>query len=283
MKFITFETGRGASFGLWSDEGVVDLGARLKGAHAGLPDFIAAGGRALLTPALTARADHAHTDVRLLQPLPAFGKCFCVGVNYPERNAEFKDGSDQPKYPSLFVRFPESFTGPGEPLMLPPESRELDYEGEVVLVIGRRGRRIPESAWRDHIFGFTIANEGTVRDWVRHGKFNVTPGKNWARSGAMGPWIVSADEAREPFRIITRVNGAERQNDTTDRMMFPFARIVSYISTFATLEPGDIILTGTPGGAGARLDPPQFLKAGDKVEIEVSGLGRLVNEVAAET
>ena len=282
MKYITFDHAGRTSHGLWTGAGVIDLGVRMGSAHKDLADFIAAGGGALLTPALCADSDHAHKNVRLRKPLLTFGKCFCVGVNYPERNAEYKDGSDLPKYPSLFIRFSESFVDPGEPLILPPESAELDYEGEVVLVIGKAGRRIAEKDWRSHIFGFSIANEGTVRDWVRHGKFNVTPGKNWARSGAMGPWIVSADEACEPFRILTRVNGGERQNDTTDRMMFPFARIISYISIFATLEPGDIILTGTPSGAGARLDPPQFLKEGDRVEIEVGGLGLLQNGVTRE-
>jgi 5-carboxymethyl-2-hydroxymuconate isomerase len=134
------------------------------------------------------------------------------------------------------------------------------------------------------VLGYTIANEGTIRDWVRHGKFNVTPGKNWAATGSIGPWIVTADKAPPgPLQVITRVNGEERQNDTTERLMFPFGRILEYISTFCTLEPGDIILTGTPTGAGARFEPPRFLRPGDLVEVEVPGIGLLRNEIADES
>jgi 2-keto-4-pentenoate hydratase/2-oxohepta-3-ene-1,7-dioic acid hydratase in catechol pathway len=151
------------------------------------------------------------------------------------------------------------------------------------LVIGKGGRRIPHMQWRDHVFGLTIANEGTLRDWVRHGKFNVTPGKNWAASGSLGPWIVPLQAApRGPLRLMTHINGEERQNDTTDRMIFSFGHIVAYISTFCTLEPGDVILTGTPTGAAARSDPPRWLKPGDVVEVEVPGLGVLRNEIADE-
>lgn len=227
--------------------------------------------------------DHAHTDVQLKKPLLDFGKCFCVGVNYPERNAEYKDGSERPKYPSLFVRFPESLVGPDEPLIRPPESTQLDYEGEIVLVIGKGGRRIAAAQWAEHLLGYSIGNEGTIRDWVRHGKFNVTPGKNWDATGSFGPWIVTADEIGErPMSIITRVNGEERQRDTTDRLMFPFGRIIEYISNFCTLKPGDIIFTGTPNGAGARFEPPRFLVPGDVVEVEVPGVGVLRNSVVDE-
>ena len=208
---------------------------------------------------------------------------FLCRCQLSERNAEYKDASDAPKYPSLFVRFPESFTGPDAPLIRPPESLQLDYEGEIVLVIGKQGRRIPQGRWAEHIFGYTIGNEGSIRDWIRHGKFNVTPGKNWPASGSLGPWIVTADEVdSRDMRVITRVNGQLRQDDTTSRMMFSFARIVEYISNFCTLEPGDIILTGTPTGSGARLDPPRYLAPGDTVEVEVPGLGLLLNTIADE-
>jgi 2-keto-4-pentenoate hydratase/2-oxohepta-3-ene-1,7-dioic acid hydratase in catechol pathway len=133
------------------------------------------------------------------------------------------------------------------------------------------------------VLGYMVGNEGTIRDWVRHGKFNVTPGKNWAATGALGPHLVTADDVPPgPLRVITRVNGEERQNDTTDRLMFPFGRILNYISTFCTLEPGDIIFTGTPTGAGARFDPPRYLKPGDVVEVEVPGIGTLRNPIADE-
>ena len=283
MKLVSYEVGGRTSFGIWRDDGVVDLARRLGGRFRALHELIAAGALDEARAFARYRPDHAHEGVRLDKPLLGWGKCFCVGVNYPERNAEYRDGSEGPAYPSLFVRFPESFAGPDRPLLVPPESRQLDYEGEVALVIGRAGRRIARERWAEHVLGYTLANEGTIRDWVRHGKFNVTPGKNWPSSGSLGPWIVTADEAPAgPMRVVTRVNGEVRQDDTTDRMTFPFGRILEYVSTFCTLEPGDLILTGTPAGSGARLEPPRYLAPGDEVEVEVEGLGRLRNGVAAE-
>ena len=284
MKLAAFTHRDRRSFGLVVDDGLIDLGARLDGKVASLEDFIIADAFAQVE-ALAGKttADYTLADVVLEKPLARWGKCFCVGVNFPDRNAEYKDGSAAPKYPSLFVRFPESLVGPGALILRPKESIELDYEGEIVLVIGKSGRRIPRTRWREHVFGFSIANEGTLRDWVRHGKFNVTPGKNWTASGAFGPWIVpSFAVPHEPLRILTSVNGEERQNDTTDRMIFSFGEIIEYISTFCTLEPGDVIITGTPTGAGARFDPPRWLKPGDVVEVDVPGIGLLRNEIADE-
>lgn len=283
MRLVSFTAAGRKSFGLWTDSGVVDLGRRLGGRHRSLRDLVAAGDLAAAAAETGAEPDYPHEFVRLGKPLHDWGKCFCVGVNYPDRNAEYKDASDLPKYPSLFIRFPDSFTGPDAPLIRPPESVQLDYEGEVVLVIGKRGRRISQARWADHVMGYTVGNEGSIRDWIRHGKFNVTPGKNWPRSGSLGPWITTTDAVdSRALRVVTRVNGEVRQDDTTDRMMFPFGRIIEYVSTFCTLEPGDLILTGTPTGAGARFDPPRYLAPGDVVEVEVSGLGVLRNTVADE-
>lgn len=217
-------------------------------------------------------------------PLPDAEKILCVGVNFPDRNAEYKDGQEAPPNPSLFIRFARSFTTHGRSLIRPPESAQLDYEGEIALVIGKPGRRIPETLALDHVAGMTLANEGTLRDWVRHAKFNVTQGKNFDSSGAMGPWLVPlVDPAQlEDIALETRVNGNLRQQDRTSRMIFSFRRIIAYVSTFTTLVPGDTILCGTPTGAGARLDPPQWLVPGDVVEVAADGIGRLVNTVADE-
>lgn len=283
MKLVSFEIAGTASFGIWSDAGVFDLGRRLNGRFAALHDLVAAGGLAEVQALATGAPDHPHTDVVLKKPLLGWGKCFCVGVNYPDRNEEYRDASALPKYPSLFIRFPESFTGPDAPLIRPPESPQLDYEGEIVVVIGKRGRRIKQADWAEHVLGYTIGNEGSIRDWIRHGKFNVTPGKNWPGSGSIGPWIVTADEVdARAMHVTTRVNGDVRQDDTTDRLMFPFGRILEYISTFCTLEPGDVIFTGTPTGAGARFDPPHYLVPGDQVEVAVDGIGVLRNGIADE-
>ncbi|AJQ97679.1 fumarylacetoacetate hydrolase family protein [Gynuella sunshinyii] len=225
-------------------------------------------------------------EVTLLPPIDAPEKIFCIGVNYANRNAEYKDGSDDPIKPSVFIRLADSFTGHKQPLIRPPESIQLDYEGEIVVVIGKAGRRIKREQAFEHIAGLTLMNEGTLRDWVRHAKFNVTQGKNFERSGSIGPWMVTADEfsakALEQLQLETRVNGEVRQSDSTASMMFPIAFIIEYLSTFCTLRPGDIIATGTPNGAGARFDPPRYLKPGDVVEVSVAGIGTLVNGVMDE-
>jgi 2-keto-4-pentenoate hydratase/2-oxohepta-3-ene-1,7-dioic acid hydratase in catechol pathway len=163
-------------------------------------------------------------------------------------------------------------------------SKQLDYEGEIVIVIGREGRRIARERAYKHIFGLTLCNEGSVRDWLRHGKFNVTQGKNFDRSGSIGPWIVTSDEVSpaDPLDIMARVNGEMRQHDSTERMMFPFDFLIEYLSTFATLKPGDLIATGTPTGAGARFDPPKWLVPGDIIEVESPSLGILRNTVVDE-
>jgi 2-keto-4-pentenoate hydratase/2-oxohepta-3-ene-1,7-dioic acid hydratase in catechol pathway len=284
MQLITFERDDRTSYGAVVPDGIVDLGARLGGDAPTLLDLIAKqlAGRAR-DIAEREKPDFSRDTVKLERPLPAPGKILCVGINYLDRNAEYRDGSEQPKHPSVFVRFPSSFVAHGAPLIRPPETEQFDYEGEIALVIGRRGRRIPRERAMDHVFGYTIANEGTAREWTRHGKFNVTQGKNFDRSGSLGPWIVTADAMPAgPMRLKTRVNDEERQNDTTDRLLFPFDFLISYLSTFTTLEPGDLILTGTPNGAGARFDPPKWLAAGDVVEVEVEGIGVLSNPVADE-
>jgi len=229
-------------------------------------------------------ATHAIGTFRWDIPVPDPEKIICVGVNVPDRNAEYKDGQEAPPNMSLFIRFPRSFVGHETPLTRPPETPQLDYEGEIAIVIGKGGRRIPEAEALSHIAGLTLCNEGTLRDWVRHAKFNVTQGKNWDGSGAMGPWLVPFTDPSQivDVHLQTRVNGETRQDDRTGRMLFPVARQIAYISTFTTLVPGDIIVTGTPTGAGARFDPPVWLVPGDTIEIEADGIGILRNGVVNE-
>ncbi len=285
MRFISFEFNNVQTWGaIKADDQVVDLGA-LMGED--LRTIIAAdrlaeaGQLADSSDALTTLA-----QVKLLSPIPKPRMIACIGVNYANRNAEYKDGSEPPKFPSLFMRVPESLTTHNEPLWRPPESQQLDYEGEIVVIIGKDGRRIAQENAYDHIAGLSIMNEGTIRDWVRHAKFNVTQGKNFCNSGAIGPWMVSADEFNaqqyEDMHITTKVNGELRQDDTTANMMFPIKYIISYCSKFFHLQPGDVIATGTPNGAGARFDPPKYLVPGDTIEVEVSGVGKLVNGVIDE-
>jgi 2-keto-4-pentenoate hydratase/2-oxohepta-3-ene-1,7-dioic acid hydratase in catechol pathway len=268
-----------------TDSGIVDLTARFGRDYPTLREAIAAGALLRLADAAASRApDHALDAITWLPPIPQPEKIICIGVNYPDRNAEYRDGQDAPKYPSLFMRTPRSFVGHGTPLTRPRASHQLDYEGEMVLIIGTAGRHIAERDALHHVAAVTLCNEGSVRDWLRHAKFNVTQGKNFDSSGSLGPWIVPYANESEiaDFRLTTRVNGELRQDDRTSRLIFPFRYLISYISTFTTLVPGDIIVTGTPTGAGARFDPPRYLKPGDVVEVEAEGIGCLRNGGADE-
>ena len=251
----------------------------------GLRQVIEAGALAEVAAAAAGRSI-THADGQFTYDIPVTDpeKIICVGVNFPDRNAEYKDGQDAPANMSLFIRFPRSFVGHGSALNRPPESAQLDYEGEIAVVIGKPGRRIAEDKALDHIAALTLCNEGTIRDWVRHAKFNVTQGKNWDGSGSLGPWLVPYIG---PSQIVdvglqTRVNGDLRQDDRTGRMLYPVARQIAYISTFTTLVPGDIIVTGTPTGAGARFDPPKWLVPGDQIAVSADGIGTLQNGVKDE-
>ncbi|MBM2293112.1 fumarylacetoacetate hydrolase family protein [Sulfitobacter pseudonitzschiae] len=226
----------------------------------------------------------SHTDFSYDFPVPNPEKIICVGVNFPDRNAEYKDGQNAPPNMSLFPRFARSFTGHNGTVIRPPETPQLDYEGEIAIVIGKGGRRIAEADAYNHIAALTLCNEGTLRDWVRHAKFNVTQGKNWDNSGAMGPHLVPFTSAAQldDVELTCHVNGELRQQDRTSRMLFPIRRQIAYISTFTTLVPGDIIVTGTPTGAGARFDPPRFLVPGDTVTVAAEGIGTLSCMVADE-
>lgn len=282
MRFATYTTDGETFYGAATQGGMIALSPQFS-QWPSLLDAVREDGLALLADAAAGRPV-THTEFKYTMVLPNAPRILCVGVNFPDRNAEYKDGSDQPKHMSLFPRFASGFTGHEQALIRPPENHTLDYEGEVAVVIGKAGRRISRADAYEHIAALTLCNEGTIRDWTRHAKFNVTQGKNWDRSGAMGPWLVPFTEASQldDARIITRVNGEVRQDDTLNRMMFPIRQEIEYISTFMGLQPGDIIVTGTPTGAGARFDPPRYLMPGDVVEITVDGIGTLRNSVVDE-
>ncbi|MBW8285364.1 MAG: fumarylacetoacetate hydrolase family protein [Rhizobium sp.] len=284
-KLASFTIDGRAAYGAITDDGVIDLSTRFGDRWPTLRQVIEAGALGeLVTAAAEMKPDHPVGAITYEIPIPHPEKIICVGVNFPDRNAEYKDGQEAPPNPSLFVRFPRSFTGHDQPLIRPPESEQLDYEGEIVIVVGKSGRRISEADALSHIAALSLCNEGTIRDWVRHAKFNVTQGKNFDRSGSIGPWLVPfTDESQiADIRLETRVNGEVRQSDRTSRMIFSFRKIIAYVSTFTTLVPGDIIVTGTPTGAGARFDPPIWLKPGDVIEVEADGIGILRNTVEDE-
>jgi len=284
VKLLSFNADGADRWGAIDGNGVIDLGARLP-QYADLLAVLRADAIAEAEAAAGgADTDFTVGDITFQRPVLYPEKSLCIGVNYVNRNEEYKDNSDLPKYPSLFMRTPGSFTGHREPILRPPESEQLDYEGEIAIIVGRPGRRIPEDQAESHIAGLTCLNEGTIRDWLRHAKFNVTQGKNFEQTGSVGPWMVTADEfdGYDNLRVTTRVNGEVRQDDTTACLMFPFRYLISYVSTFMALKPGDVISTGTPIGAGARFDPPKWLVPDDVVEVEVPGIGILSNTVEDE-
>ena len=282
MRLVSFRENRRPSFGILKKNGVFDLGSRSD--H--LQDLITAlktnSLHRIITENRTEQVDFYLGEVEFLPTIPNPEKIICIGVNYAKRNDEYNDGSHLPQYPSVFMRARESLVGHEQHILLPKESNELDYEGEIALVIGKTGHHIKAREAEQYIAGTTIINEGSVRDWMRHAKFNVTQGKNFTASGSMGPFLVTTDELdpMSELEITTRVNDEIRQNDTTQNLIFDFRYLISYLSTFYTLQPGDVISTGTPTGAGIRLNPSVFLRQGDLVEVEVSGIGTLKNQVA---
>lgn len=290
MRLVTFRPGsaddRSAAprVGLVVDSraglGIVDLVGRVPEATGGL--------RALLAADLDAvrrfvevDADHALDAVELLPPVPDPARILCIGLNYAAHRDE--TGRPPTEHPTVFVRFPSSLVGHGQPIVVPTESPSHDWEGELAVVIGREGRRIPEAEAFDHVAGYSCFNDGSIRDYQHHTS-QFTAGKNFDRSGSFGPWVVTADAAPDPtaLRLVTRVDGEVVQDATTDLLLFPIPRLIAYLSTFTTLEPGDVIATGTPAGVGFRRDPPRFLRPGSVVEVEVGGVGTLVNPVVDE-
>jgi 2-keto-4-pentenoate hydratase/2-oxohepta-3-ene-1,7-dioic acid hydratase in catechol pathway len=283
MKLASFKARGRDSFGAVVGEGVVDLKTRLAPKYSSVLDLLRRDGlgeaRAMVQGV---RPDFQLAEVELMPPIADPEKILCIGINYANRNTDFGD-EDVPKYPSMFFRTPGSLVAHGQSIVRPAESEQLDYEGEIALVIGRSGRRIPQNEALDFVAGVTLCNEGTIRDWLRHGKFNVTQGKNWDSTGSIGPWIATADEIdlSQPLHLTVKINGEVTQDDTTASMIKSFAELIAYVSTFMTLKPGDILVTGTPIKL-KRNEAPVWLKSGDVIEIAVPQIGVLRNTVKDE-
>lgn len=233
--------------------------------------------------ALKARsaASIALDETNWLPPVDRPDKIICVGVNYRDHAAEAT--MEVAPYPSLFVRFPSSQVGHGVPIVAPSNSVEFDYEGELAVVIGRRGHHVSKDRAMDHVGGYCCFTDNSVRDYQRHAR-QITPGKNFRSSGAIGPWITTADEAGDPaaMTLVTRLNGQEMQRASVSELIYGIADIIAYVSSFTELLPGDVIATGTPAGVGAMRDPPVWMKPGDILDVDISGVGRLVNPVVGE-
>ncbi len=278
MKLLSYSLKNKATWGVATDKGVVDCGSLFPTLRAALE----ANGLDKVKAFAAGRAADAKLDEIVYLPVvPDPGKIICVGLNYQDHVKETK--RDNTENPALFVRFAESQVGHNQPIMLPPESTHLDYECEIAVIIGKAGRRISEADSWSHIAGYAPYNDGSVRDWQRH-TIQWTAGKNFTKTGGFGPWMVTRDEIADDaeLSIETRLNGTVMQHSTTKHMIFSIPVLIKYISTFTSLQPGDVIVTGTPGGVGARREPPVWMKAGDKVEIELSQVGVLVNSIAKE-
>jgi 2-keto-4-pentenoate hydratase/2-oxohepta-3-ene-1,7-dioic acid hydratase in catechol pathway len=282
MRLASFNLRGRPSFGAVVGEGIVDLRSRLS-RYATLLEVFRAGALDQAEAIIAGvRPDVPLAEVELLPPLIAPEKILCIGINYKARERDY-DFTEPPKYPSMFYRAPNSVVGSGGKLIRPKVSEQLDYEGEIAMVIGRECKHVAKDDALAVIAGLTLCNEGTIRDWIRHGKFNVTQGKNFDATGSIGPWIDTDVDPSQPLQLTVRKNGEVTQDDATANMIFSFADLIVYVTTFMTLKPGDIISTGTPVKKDAKADPPVWLKPGDAIEIECPAIGVLRNSVADET
>jgi 2-keto-4-pentenoate hydratase/2-oxohepta-3-ene-1,7-dioic acid hydratase in catechol pathway len=283
MKVVTFERNGARSYGLLEADRIVDVGSRLAARYGDLRSVLAADALRELQNARKGDAPIFRLDdAKLLPVIPNPEKIFCVGLNYVSHRTETK--RPETKYPSIFTRFADTQVGHEAPVLRPSFSTAFDYEGELAVVIGRGGRHIPEATVAAHIAGYSCYNDVSVRDWQRH-TAQWTPGKNFPGTGAFGPALVTADEFSDlgALTLTTRLNGKVMQQAPISDLIFPVPVIVSYLSRFTPLYPGDVIATGTPGGVGDRREPPVYMKDGDVVEVEIDRIGILRNVVGIDT
>ncbi|MGJ4943925.1 fumarylacetoacetate hydrolase family protein [Bradyrhizobium sp. HKCCYLS1011] len=279
MKIASFTHAGTASYGIVTDRAVIDAGKRLKVPT--LKELLTKSSVDELKTLVDQQPDYALDELTLLPTVPNPDKILCIGVNYATHLAE--SGHPTPPHPMIFTRFANSQVGSGQPLIRPLESERFDYEGEMAVVIGAGGRRIPREAAFSHIAGYACYNDGSIRDWQRHTS-QFAPGKNFVGTGGFGPWMVTTDELTDISKqtLITRLNGVEVQKALISDLVFDVPALIAYCSTFTELVPGDVIVTGTTGGVGAYRNPPLWMKGGDVVEIEISGIGILRNPVKDE-
>jgi len=276
MKLASFVHQGIRSYGIVSAEGVVNLGQRLGDRYADLKALLAAAdGLAQAARYSEEAADLRFDEIAFLPVIDNPGKILCVGMNYAEKRKEFDQHNPAP---TLFVRFADSQTGHNAAVVKPRHSSEFDYEGELAVIIGKGGENIARETALSHVAGYSCYMDGSARDW-QHSWF--TAGKNWRQTGAFGPWMTTADEIPDPHTLAIRtwLNGRMVQDDTTASMIHKVAELIEYISTFTSLTPGDVIITGSPGGVGKKRTPPLFMKAGDRIEVEIEKIGHLSNVI----
>ncbi|WP_279027939.1 fumarylacetoacetate hydrolase family protein [Gibbsiella quercinecans] len=275
MKLASFIHQGIRSYGIVKADGVINLGQRLGNRYGDLKALLAADALQEAQQLDGETPDIRFNDLEFLPVIDNPGKILCVGMNYAEKRKEFDQHNPAP---TLFVRFADSQTGHNAPVLKPRHSSEFDYEGELAVIIGKGGEDIPRQAALSHVAGYSCYMDGSARDW-QHTWF--TAGKNWRQTGAFGPWMTTADEIPDPHQLAIRtwLNGRMVQDDNTASMIHSVAEIIEYISTFTSLTPGDVIITGSPGGVGKKRTPPLFMKAGDRIEVEIEHIGHLSNVI----
>ncbi len=281
LKLASYQHNNAAGYGIVEGDSIIDLSLRIGARFPDLRTLLAHEGLAEARKACGQKPDFRLADVTLLPTIPNPGKIFCIGLNYEDHRQETK--REKTEAPAVFVRFPESQVGHGQPILRPRESTKLDFEGEIAVIIGKPGRRIGEKDSWDHIAGYSCYNDGSVRDW-QWATTQWTAGKNFVATGGFGPWMVTADEipANTELTLSTRLNGQQMQHTTTALLVHSIPSLIAHLSAWVPLAPGDVIVSGTPGGVGARRDPPMWMKPGDIVEVEVSGVGVLRNTIAED-
>lgn len=280
MKLVSYMHQNAACYGVVENGGIIDLSRRIGARYPDVRTLLAHDGVNDARKAAAGQApDLKLADAKLLPPIPNPGKIFCIGLNYEDHRKETK--RDKTEEPAVFVRFPESQVGHDQPILRPRESTKLDFEGEIAVIIGKPGRRIAEKDAWDHVAGYSCYNDGSVRDW-QWATTQWTAGKNFAATGGFGPWMVTADEIAPgtTLSLVTRLNGQEMQRTTTELMVHSIPKLIAHISCWLPFAPGDVIVSGTPAGVGARREPPVWMKPGDIVEVEVSQVGTLRNTIA---
>ncbi len=279
MRIASFEVADRQSYGIVDGDRIHEASEALRTKYRDLRDVLAAGAVAAVAEG-TGEA-FGFGDVRFLPVIPDPDKILCVGVNYRPHIEEM--GREVPEYPLVFVRFPGSVVGHGQPMLRPGVSDQYDFEGELAVIIGKPCRAAHRGNAMEFIAGYSCFMDGSVRDWQRHTP-QFTAGKNFERSGAFGPWLVTADEIADirSVELATRVSGELMQHASVADLVFDIPALIEYCSTFARLVPGDVIATGTPGGVGAARTPPRWLQAGDSVEVDLGAIGTLANPVIDE-
>ena len=282
MRLVSFEHEGRASYGLVCDGGIVDAGLRLGERYPDLKALIAAEALDELRALESTAPDLGMADVAHLPIIPNAEKILCVGINYLGHIKE--TGREPPEHPVLFTRFADSFVGHDQAIVRPAVSNDLDYEGELAVVIGKPAWHVSRERALEHVAGYTCCNEGSIRDFQFH-TIQFTAGKNFYRSGSLGPWLLTADEQPDPgqFHLQTRINGDVLQDAPVSDLCFDIPQLIEYCSIWTPLGTGDIIVTGTPGGVGRVRKPPIWMKPGDTVEVDIRGLGTLRNSIVDES